>query len=236
MASATNDALRVLAEGHRLMSEQLHHMSTTLDHLRVLLEVKTRERQAAVRLQAAARGLLARRLLQTLRGEKSSEEQAAVRLQAARRGFLVRRMVRTRRMALNMARWQITACRFAHSSSPILPAEFQVWCLPAPTMAMQGQAPKAVQSVPRTAMAVSSVQAPSGLVGCYILHPSSDKNPTVWLFPWDPGGHSCSPNLFPIFVFNNKDKPRCKRLNPRLRQVGQRQLVGELLRKGGEMS
>ena len=57
-------------------------MSTTLDHLRVLLEVKTRERQAAVRLQAAARGLLARRLLQTLRGEKSSEEQAAVRLQA----------------------------------------------------------------------------------------------------------------------------------------------------------
>jgi len=82
MASATNDALRTLAEGHRLMSEQLRHMSTTLDHLRVLLEVKTRERQAAVRLQAAARGLLARRLLQTLRGEKSSEEQAAVRLQA----------------------------------------------------------------------------------------------------------------------------------------------------------
>jgi len=209
-------------------------MSTTLDHLRVLLEVKTRERQAAVRLQAAARGLLARRLLQTLRGEKSSEEQAAVRLQAAGRGFLVRRMVRTRRMALNMARWQITACRFAHSSSPILPAEFQVWCLPAPTMAMQGQAPKAVQSVPRTAMAVSSVQAPSGLVGCYILLFSAHMKPE--LFPWDPGGHSCSPNLFPIFVFNNKDKPRCKRLNPRLRQVGPRQLVGELLRKRGVVS
>jgi len=242
MASATNDALRALAEGHRLMSEQLRHMSTTLDHLRVLLEVKTRERQAAVRLQAAARGLLARRLLQTLRGEKSSEEQAAVRLQAAGRGFLVRRMVRTRRMALNMARWQITACRFAHSSSPILPAEFQVWCLPAPTMAMQGQAPKAVQSVPRTAMAVSSVQAPSGLVGCYILLFSAHMKPE--LFPWDPGGHSCSPNLFHtlvpnlfhIFILNNNGKPRCKRLNPRLRQVGPRQLVGELLRKGGVVS
>ena len=76
------------------------------------------------------------------------------------------------------------------------------------------------------------------------LHPSSDKNPAVWLFPWDLGGHSCSPNLFHtlvpnlfhIFILNNNGKPRCKRLNPRLRQVGPRQLVGELLRKGGVVS
>ena len=238
MVSATNDAFRALAEGHRLMSEQLRHMSTTLDHLWVLLEVKARERQEVVRLQAAAHGLLARRLLQTLRGEKSSEEQAAVRLQVAGRGFLVRQAVRKMHMLLSSS----LQCAISHSSSPIRPAapieiEVRVWGLPArrPTSATQQHAP--------TVVAASVVLAPTLVLdrssvrtGCYILHPSSDKNPAVWLFTWDPGGHSCSPNLFPIFVFNNKDKPRCKRLNPRLRQVGQRQLVGELLRKGGEMS
>ena len=221
-------------------------MSTTLDHLRVLLEVKTRERQAAVRLQAAARGLLARRLLQTLRGEKSSEEQAAVRLQAAGRGFLVRRAVRKMHMLLSSS----LQCAINHSSSPIRPAapieiEVRVWGLPArrPTSATQQHAP--------TVVAASVVLAPALVLdrssvrtGCYILHPSSDKNPAVWLFPWDPGGHSCSPNLFHtlvpnlfhIFILNNNSKPRCKRLNPRLRQVGPRQLVGELLRKRGVVS
>jgi len=188
MASATNDALRTLAEGHRLMSEQLRHMSTTLDHLRVLLEVKARERQAAVCLQAAARGLLARRLLQTLRGEKSSEEQAAVRLQAAGRGFLVRRAVRKMHMLLSSS----LQCAISHSSSPIRPAapieiEVRVWGLPArrPTSATQ-HAP--------TVVAASVVLAPalvldrsSARTSCYILHPSSNKNPAVWLFPWDPG-------------------------------------------------
>jgi len=189
MASATNDALRALAEGHRLMSEQLRHMSTTLDHLRVLLEVKARERQAVVRLPAVARGLLARRLLQTLRGEKSSEEQAAVRLQVAGRGFLVRQAVRKMHMLLSSS----LQCAISHSSSPIRPAapieiEVRVWGLPArrPTSATQQHAP--------TVVAASVVLAPalvldrsSARTSCYILHPSSNKNPAVWLFPWDPG-------------------------------------------------
>ena len=156
MASATNDALCALAEGHRLMSEQLRPMSTTLDHLRV---------------------------------EKSSEEQAAVRLQAAGRGFLVRRAVRKMHMLLSLS----LQCAISHSSSPIRPAapieiEVRVWGLPArrPTSATQQHAP--------TVVAASVVLAPALVLdrssvrtGCYILHPSSDKNPAVWLFPWDPG-------------------------------------------------
>ena len=167
MASATNDAFRALAEGHRLMSEQLRHMSTTLDHLRVLLEVKARERQAAVRLQAAARGLLARRLLQTLRGEKSSEEQAAVRLQAAGRGFLVRRAVRKMHMLLSLS----LQCAISHSSSPIRPAapieiEVRVWGLPArrPTSATQ-HAP--------TVVAASVVLAPALVLDRSSVRPST---------------------------------------------------------------
>jgi hypothetical protein len=85
----------------------------------------------------------------------------------------------------------------------------------------------------------SSVRA-----GRYILHPSSNMKPAVRFFPWDPGGYSCSPNLFHILVpnlfhilvLNNNGKPRCKRLNLRSCHVSLRQLVGELLRKGGEMS
>jgi hypothetical protein len=80
--------------------------------------------------------------------------------------------------------------------------------------------------------------------GWYILHSSSDMKPAVQLFPWDPGGHTCSPNLFyilvpnlfHILVLNNKGKPRCKSLNLRSCHVSLRQLVGELLRNGGEMS
>jgi hypothetical protein len=146
MASAADDALCALVEGNRHMSEQLRRMSTTLDHLRALLEVKVkedRERLAVECLQAAARGLLARRWVQSLRREMclavisraitwpSSEEQAVVRLQAAGRGFLVRRVVRKMRMLLSSS----LQCAFNHSGSPIRPVapielEAQVWGLP----------------------------------------------------------------------------------------------------------
>jgi len=182
------------------------------------------ECQAAVCLQAAAQGLLARRRAQAFHATKASKEKAAVRLQATVRGFLVRRMVRMRRMFLIPARWQITAGWFDYSRSPVLPMAFQVWCLPATTMATQRPAPPVVQHVPRIAVAISSVQAPSGLVGCYILLFSAHATLAVGSFPWDPGQYSCSPPLFHIFVLNNKGKPRCKRLNPRSRPIGPRQL------------
>jgi len=99
---------------------------------------------AVVRLQAAARGLLARRRVQSLHRETRlavvsraiswplSEEQAAVRLLAVRRGFLVWRVVRKMRMLLSLLR----QCAFNYSGSPTHPVapievEVQVWGLPA---------------------------------------------------------------------------------------------------------
>jgi len=89
---------------------------------------------------------------------------------------------------------------FNHSGLPPRPAapikvEVQVWGLPArrTTSATQQHAP--------TAVVVSVV-----LVGWYIFPSSSHRQSAVKLFPWDPGGHSCSSNLFYIFVLNNKGK------------------------------
>jgi hypothetical protein len=64
----------------------------------------------------------------------------------------------------------------------------------------------------------------------------------VQLFPWDPGGQEdiaavqiyiLVPQLFRIFVLNNKGKPRCKRLNLTSCQVSLWQLEDELVLKGG---
>jgi len=106
-----DNTLRILAD-----------VSTQLDRLRVRLQAKDKEEhelRAAVRLQAAARGLLARRRAQAFHATKASKEQAAVRLQASVRGFLVRHMVRMRRMFLIPVRCQITAGWFDYSSSPM---------------------------------------------------------------------------------------------------------------------
>jgi hypothetical protein len=96
----------------------LDEVSTLLDRLRARLEAKDkedRERRAAVRLQAAVRGLLARRRAQALRATKASKEQSTVRLQAAGRGFLVRRVVRKMRMLLSSS----LSCVFVPSAPSI---------------------------------------------------------------------------------------------------------------------
>ena len=212
------------------------------------MEKPEHEHLAAVRLQAVVRGLLARRRVQSLRGEQrlavisraitwpSLEERAAVRLQAAGRGFLVRRMVRKMRMLLSPSLQQIAACTFNHSGSPIrpaAPAEVEIWVCGLPVRRMtsttQHQAPMA--------MAVSFVLAltlvlgrSSVLVGWYILHSSFHMKLAVGLLPWDPGGHSCSSNLF--YILNNKGKPRCERLNPRSRQVGLFVIISRLAIRG----
>jgi hypothetical protein len=219
LSPAANNTSRIIAD-----------MFTQLDRLKALLKAEERERLAAVRLQAAGRGLLARRRAQSLREEKclaiisraimcpSSEEQAAVRLQAAGRGFLARWMVRKVRMLLSTSLQQIAACAFNHPILPILhaaPAEVEIWVCRLP--ARQRTAVSFILE-PALVLDRSNVRA-----GWYILHSSSDMKPAVQLFPWDPGGHSCSPNLFyilvpnlfHILVLNNKGKPSCKRLNLR---------------------
>jgi hypothetical protein len=127
----------------------------------------------------------------------SSEEQAAVRLQAAGRGFLARRMVRKVRMLLSTSLQQIAACAFNHPVSPILhvaPAEVEIWVCGLPA---RQRTVVSFLLEPALVLDRSNVRA-----GWYILHSSSDMKLAVQLFPWDPGGHSCSPNLFYILVPN----------------------------------
>jgi hypothetical protein len=89
-------------------------------------------------------------------------------------------------------------------------------------------------------MVVSFILAPALMLerpiirsGWYLLHRSSNMTSAVQLFPWDPGGQEdiaavqiyiLVSSLFSILVFNNRGKPRCKRLNPRSRHISLRQL------------
>jgi len=66
----------------------------------VKLKESLRRKDAAVRLQAAARGFMARRQAEASR-LSTSQEAAAVRLQAAARGFLARVMARTMHESLH---------------------------------------------------------------------------------------------------------------------------------------
>uniref|UniRef100_A0A804U6L7 Uncharacterized protein n=1 Tax=Zea mays TaxID=4577 RepID=A0A804U6L7_MAIZE len=209
-------------------------------------EKTEKELQAAVRLQAAARGFLARRQVQSLRGEKhlavasratpwpSSHEQAVVRLQAAVRGFLVRRAVRKLHLLISSSLHQLAACASNHQVSSILfepPAEVEIWVCSPPAR------PKRVVSLIRATALV--LDRPKGW---FLLHLSSNVKSAVQLFPWDPGGQEdiaavqiyiLVPQLFCIFVLNNKGKPRCKRLNLKSCQVSLWQLEDELVLKGG---
>uniref|UniRef100_A0A804NG53 Uncharacterized protein n=1 Tax=Zea mays TaxID=4577 RepID=A0A804NG53_MAIZE len=79
-------------------------------------EKTEKELQAAVRIQAAARGFLAR-------------HQAVVRLQAAVRGFLVRRAVQKLHLLISSSLHQLAACAPNHQVSSILfepPAEVKI--------------------------------------------------------------------------------------------------------------
>jgi hypothetical protein len=87
----------------------------------------------------------------------------------------------------------------------------------------------------RPKMVVSIILAPALMLerpiirsGWYLLHRSSNMTSAVQLFPWDPGGQEdiaaiqiyiLVSSLFSILVFNNRGKPRCKRLNPRSRHI-----------------
>jgi hypothetical protein len=200
VSPAANDTSRIFAD-----------IFTQLDRIKELLNAKDkkdRECRAAVRLQAAARRLLARRRAQALRATKASKEQATVRLQATVRGMLVRRMVRQIRVLLSSTLSYV----FIHSDSPIRPAapiavEVQVWAFPVqrPRISIQHQASKAISFilVPAVVLDTFSIRA-----SCFTLHPSAYMKPAEALFPWDPGGYPY------ILVFNKKGKPRCKRLNP----------------------
>jgi hypothetical protein len=212
-------------------------------------EKTEKELQAALRLQTAARGFLVRRQVHSLRGEKhfavasratpwsSSHEQTVVRLQAAMRGFLVRRAVRKLHLLISSSLHQLAACAPNHQVSSILfepPAEVEIWVCSPPAR------PKRVVSFIRAPALV--LDRPNIRMGWFLLHLSSNVKATVQLFPWDPGGQEdiavvqiyiLVPQLFCIFVLNNKDKPRCKRLNLKSCQVSLWQLEDELVLKGG---
>jgi hypothetical protein len=101
--SPTPDAFTRLEESFGCFTEKWDQFVVMFHRYK---EKTEKELQAAVRLQTAARGFLARRQVQSLRGEKHlavasratpwppSHEQAVVRLQAAVRGFFVRWAVR----------------------------------------------------------------------------------------------------------------------------------------------
>ena len=93
------------------------------------------------------------------------------------------------------------------STRPAAPieVEVQVWGLPArrTTSATQQHAPMAVVV---SVVLAHALVVPSAVLGWYIFPSSSHRQSAVKLFPWDPGGHSCSSNLFHIFVLNNKGK------------------------------
>jgi hypothetical protein len=110
------DLLHQLSVGVDNSLHTLADVSAQLDRLRTRLEAKEkedRERRAAVRVQAPAWGLLARRQVQALCAAKALKEQAALRLQAAGRGFLARRMVRKIRMLISSSLHQLAACATA---------------------------------------------------------------------------------------------------------------------------
>ena len=121
--SPTPDAFTRLEESFGRFAEQWDQFVVMFHRYK---EKTEKELQAAVRLQAAARGFLARRQVQSLRGEKhlavasratpwpSSHEQAVVRLQAAVRGFLVRRAVRKLHLLISSSLHQLAACAPNH--------------------------------------------------------------------------------------------------------------------------
>jgi hypothetical protein len=141
--SPTPDAFTRLEESFGHFAEQRDQFVVMFHRYK---EKTEKELQAAVRLQTAARGFLARRQVQSLRGEKhlvvasrstpwlSSHEQSVVRLQAAVRGFLVRRAVRKLHLLISSSLHQLAACAPNHQVSSILfepPAKVEIWvCIP----------------------------------------------------------------------------------------------------------
>jgi hypothetical protein len=198
--SPTPDAFTRLEESFGRLAEKWDQFVVMFHRYK---EKTEKELQAAVRLQATARGFLARRQVQSLRGEKhlavasrattwpSSHEQAVVRLQVAVRGFLVRRAVRKLHLLISSSLHQLAACTPNHQVSSILfepPAEVEIWVCSPPAR------PKRVVSFIRATTLV--LDRPNIRTGWFLLHLSSNVKSAVQLFPWDPGGHSCSSNLY----------------------------------------
>jgi len=148
MASAADDALSALAEG-------LQQVSTTLQHILALFEARAaRECLAATRLQAATRGLLARRRMQSL--EKSGRERlAAVWLQAAARGFLARHATRKLRAAI-----QPTILAPAHHLH-LPPPPATLFVAPTTPSAVSNSSPRTAPTMTDLAKLINSLTAPA---------------------------------------------------------------------------
>jgi hypothetical protein len=172
----------------------LADVSAQLDRLRTRLEAKEkedRERRAAVRVQAAARGLLARRQVQALRAAKALNEQAALRLQAAGRGFLARRMVRKIHMLIIAA-----PTRSLRDCSFCTPCRSRVWGMQSSRTAENG---RLLHS--GTCLDAGETHHKIGLVppSPFIQH--DVRSSTLSLGSRRTGGHSGRPNLYFSFQF-----------------------------------
>ena len=208
MASAADDALSALAEG-------LQQASTTLQHILALFEARAaRECLAATRLQAATRGLLARRRMQSL--EKSGRERlAAVRLQAAARGFLARHATRKLRAAIQPT--LLAPAHHLHLPPPpatLFVAPTTLFVLPtapyiAPTTpsAVSNSSPRTAPTMTDLAKLINSLTAPANdsqgqvaalpqELSAWASFPGSRGSGhsnhqgdqlAARLFPWDPG-------------------------------------------------
>ena len=117
------------------------------------------------------------------------EEQAAVRLQAAGRGFLARRVARKMRMLLgsSLSYVFIHSASPIHPVAPI-EVEVRVWGLSVQRMrnAVQQQASMAM-AVSFVMAPALVLDKPKARVGWCTLHPSAHMKPADALFPWDPG-------------------------------------------------
>jgi len=201
MASAADDALSALAEG-------LQQASTTLQHILALFEARAaRECLAATRLQAATRGLLARRRMQSL--EKSGRERlAAVRLQAAARGFLARHATRKLRAAIQPT--ILAPAHHLHLPPPpatLFVAPTTLFVAPTPPSAVSNSSPRTAPTMTDLAKLINSLTAPTsesqGQVAAlpqellaWASFPGSRGSGhsnhqgdqlAARLFPWDPG-------------------------------------------------
>jgi hypothetical protein len=175
----------------------------------VALQEKEREDAAALRLQAVARGFLARRKAQ----KRAREDAAALRLQAAARGFLARRQCR----ALVSA--SLTSCRRPPWPSCVVRTQPVQDCPTQhhPVLRLGPWQPPGCRGDLRSPPCCGSPGHGPMAFLVQILETAAGRPGG---FPWDRGETciQCIPprgsNASFLFVLvENKMKPRCKRLH-----------------------
>jgi hypothetical protein len=175
-----DEPIIALVEGTRRLAEEMDHFVMMFNSYRAHMERSEHELQAAVRLQAAARGFLVRnttRKMWAVINPVPSMIPSAASLGVATT-HTVQPALTTGIVVPTSSRCSQKFCRLDDLD-----------VAPPPTLA--------VSSVLSSILVL--VDRPSILVDCYIL------KLIVGLFPWDPEGHSCRSNLFHILTKVSQD-------------------------------